>query len=566
MKKKKHKRKNNSHVLFFAAVAGFIIFILIACGGIAGDLRNSEELLNYRNAEASIVYSEDGKILGRYFYENRTNIPLDKIPDHLVKALIATEDVRFYEHKGYDARSFFRVLVKTVLMNKKSSGGGSTITQQLAKNMFGRRRNGLFPVLRNKMTEVIMARRLEKVFTKDEILNLYLNTVSFGENVYGIEAAAGRFFNKSAQSLLVEESAVLVGMLKANTYYNPRLHPENSEERRNVVLKQMEKYGYLDKSVADSLIKLPLVIHYNRSGASGSADYFLVQVKNELSGILEEIGQSTGKKWDPERDGLVITTTVNATLQRYALSAFREHLAKMQGLLDAQYNNPSGRKILGQLTQRELERLNLKERANSRILQEVFSWKGIYLDSLSVSDSLKNSLKLLHAGLLAMNPETGAVKAWVGGIDFKTQPYDQILARRQMASIFKPVIYAAALEDGMEPCQYLDNDSVTLSGFNDWSPENYDHSYGGKYSLSGALAHSMNIPTFSLFLRLGFEKVDSMWNRLGFSYPLDNTPSLAMGTAEANLKEVAAAYATFANGGYNVSPYYIIRCKQQPVM
>ncbi len=557
MKKKKHKRKNNSHVLFFAAVAGFIIFILIACGGIAGDLRNSEELLNYRNAEASIVYSEDGKILGRYFYENRTNIPLDKIPDHLVKALIATEDVRFYEHKGYDARSFFRVLVKTVLMNKKSSGGGSTITQQLAKNMFGRRRNGLFPVLRNKMTEVIMARRLEKVFTKDEILNLYLNTVSFGENVYGIEAAAGRYFNKSAQSLLVEESAVLVGMLKANTYYNPRLHPENSEERRNVVLKQMEKYGYLDKSVADSLIKLPLVIHYNRSGASGSADYFLVQVKNELSGILEEIGQSTGKKWDPERDGLVITTTVNATLQCYALSAFREHLAKMQGLLDAQYNNPSGRKILGQLTQRELERLNLKERANSRILQEVFSWKGIYLDSLSVSDSLKNSLKLLHAGLLAMDPETGAVKAWVGGIDFKTQPYDQILARRQMASIFKPVIYAAALEDGMEPCQYLDNDSVTLSGFNDWSPENYDHSYGGKYSLSGALAHSMNIPTFSLFLRLGFEKVDSMWNRLGFSYPLDNTPSLAMGTAEANLKEVAAAYATFANGGYNVSPYYI---------
>jgi len=557
MKKKKHKRKNNSHVLFFAALAGFIIFILIACGGIAGDLRNSEELLNYRNAEASIVYSEDGKILGRYFYENRTNIPLDKIPDHLVKALIATEDVRFYEHKGYDARSFFRVLVKTVLMNKKSSGGGSTITQQLAKNMFGRRRSGLFPVLRNKITEVIMARRLEKVFTKDEILNLYLNTVSFGENVYGIEAATGRFFNKSAQSLLVEESAVLVGMLKANTYYNPRLHPDNSEERRNVVLKQMEKYGYLDKAVADSLIKLPLVIHYNRSGTSGSADYFLVQVKNELSGILEEIGQSNGKLWDPERDGLVITTTLNATLQRYALSAFREHLAKMQGLLDAQYNNPSGRKILDQLTQRELERLNLKERAGNRILQEVFSWKGIFVDSLSVSDSLKNSLKLLHAGLLAMDPSTGAVKAWVGGIDFKTQPYDQILARRQMASVFKPVIYAAALEDGMEPCQYLDNDSVTLSGFNDWSPENYDHSYGGKYSLSGALAHSMNIPTFSLFLSLGFEKIDSMWNRLGFSYPLDNTPSLAMGTAEANLKEVAAAYATFANGGYNVSPYYI---------
>jgi len=555
--KSKSKGKNNVYKLFFSVLTVVIIIVLIDCSGISGDLKNTEELLNYRNAEASTVYSEDGKLLGKYFYENRTNIPLDKIPKHLVNALIATEDIRFYDHKGYDARSFFRVLVKTVLMNRKSSGGGSTITQQLAKNMFGRRANGLFPVLRNKITEVIMARRLEKVFSKDEILNLYLNTVSFGENVYGLEAASGRFFNKSARSLNVEESAVLVGMLKANTYFNPRLHPENSKERRNVVLKQMEKYGYLKKDEADSLIKLPLVIHYNRSGASGSADYFLVQVKNELSEILEGVEQSTGKLWDPDREGLVINTTLNAELQNYTLSAFREHLSLMQRYLDAQYNNPSGRKILGQLTQRELERLKLKERANSRIFQEVFSWKGIYVDSLSVSDSLMNSLKLLHAGMLAIDPVTGAVKVWVGGIDFKTQPYDQILARRQMASVFKPVIYAAALEDGMEPCQYLDNDSVQLSGFNDWSPENYDHSYGGKYSLSGALAHSMNIPTFSLFLSLGFEKVDSMWHRLGFSYPLDNTPSLAMGTAEANLKEVAVAYAAFANGGYSVKPYYI---------
>lgn len=557
MKKRKKKKKYRSRISLLAALAGFIVFILIACGGIAGDLKNSEELLNYRNAEASTVYSEDGKLLGKYFYENRTNIPLEKIPKHLVNALIATEDVRFYEHKGYDARSFFRVLVKTVMMNRKSSGGGSTITQQLAKNMFGRRKSGLFPVIRNKLTEIIMARRLERVFTKDEILNLYLNTVSFGENVYGIEAASGRFFDKSAMSLRIEESAVLIGMLKANTLYNPRLHPDNSRERRNIVLKQMEKYGYLKNETADSLIKLPLEIHYNRSGASGSADYFLVQVRSELSGILAGIEQSTGKKWDPGRDGLTITTTLNDDLQQYALAAFREHLSLMQVKLDAQYNNPSGKKILSQLTKRELERLNLTERSNDRILQEVFSWKGIYVDSLSVSDSLMNSLKLLHAGLLAMDPVTGAVKAWVGGIDFKTQPYDQILARRQMASVFKPVIYAAALEDGMEPCQYLDNDSVQLSGFTDWSPENYDHSYGGKYSLSGALAHSMNIPTFSLFLKLGFEKVDSMWHRLGFSFPLDNTPSLAMGTAEASLKEVAAAYAAFANGGFTVEPYYI---------
>jgi penicillin-binding protein 1A len=258
---------------------------------------------------------------------------------------------------------------------------------------------------------------------------------------------------------------------------------------------------------------------------------------------------------------LVITTTLNLSLQKYAVQSFHDHLSRMQKRLNDQYQSVSGKRSLDQVTEKELERLHLTRQANEVRLQEIFDWNGTYSDSISISDSLKKSLTLLHAGLLAMDPVSGGIKAWVGGIDFKTQPYDQILARRQLASVFKPVLYTAALEDGMEPCQYLDNDSITLSGFKDWSPENYDHSYGGKYSLSGALAQSMNIPTFSLFLEIGFEKVDSMWRKMGFSFDLDNTPSLALGTAEASIKEVAVAYSSLANGGYRIKPYIISSIK-----
>ncbi|MGB3922684.1 MAG: transglycosylase domain-containing protein, partial [Bacteroidales bacterium] len=397
-----------------------------------------------------------------------------------------------------------------------------TITQQLAKNMYGRKDYRVFSVILNKTREVILAKRIEKVFTKDKILELYLNTVSFGENIYGIEAASQRYFSKKAADLKVEEAALLTGMLKANTMYNPRLYPQNAVRRRNVVLGQMEKYGYLEGRAADSLSALPIKLDYNKTDLSGPADYFMVRVRIETDRILNEISSFRGKEWDIERDGLIITTTLRMPLQQAAGEAFAAHMPRMQKRLNEQYSTSSGRRAL----------------------------KGI-------PDSLKKMMTTLHAGLFAMDPATGAIMAWNGGIDFKTQPYDQILARRQLASVFKPFIFAAALEDGVEPCRYLDNDSVTLSGFNDWSPENYNHSYGGKYSLAGALAQSMNIPTFSLFLMIGFDKVDRLWQEMGFSFPLVNMPSLAMGTAEASILEVARAYAAFANDGMLVTPYLI---------
>lgn len=508
-------------------VLGIIIFIPLffissVQIGIFGRLPGKKELISFRNATASVVLSHEGETIGRFFSENRITIPFDQMPAHLINALVATEDARFYEHSGIDSRSLVRVVFKSILFSDRSSGGGSTITQQLAKNMYGRKDYRVFSVILNKTREIILAKRIEKVFTKDKILELYLNTVSFGENIYGIEAASQRYFSKKAADLKVEEAALLTGMLKANTMYNPRLYPQNAVRRRNVVLGQMEKYGYLEGRAADSLSALPIKLDYNKTDLSGPADYFMVRVRIETDRILNEISSFRGKEWDIERDGLIITTTLRMPLQQAAGEAFAAHMPRMQKRLNEQYSTSSGRRAL----------------------------KGI-------PDSLKKMMTTLHAGLLAMDPATGAIMAWNGGIDFKTQPYDQILARRQLASVFKPFIFAAALEDGVEPCRYLDNDSVTLSGFNDWSPENYNHSYGGKYSLAGALAQSMNIPTFSLFLMIGFDKVDRLWQEMGFSFPLVNMPSLAMGTAEASILEVARAYAAFANGGMLVTPYLI---------
>lgn len=538
--------------LMIPAMPVLCVFVINACSSSSGDVRIPERLINFKNDQASLVLAENGELIGKYYSENRTNVSYKQIPTHLINALIATEDVRFFEHKGNDTRSLFRVLVKTIFLNDRSAGGGSTITQQLVKNIYGRKHRYPFSIIVYKIREAKIASRLEKVYSKEEILTMYLNTVPFGENVYGIEAASMRFFSKGVSKLKIEESAVLVGMLKANTLYNPRMHPDNAKSRRNIVIRQMAKYRYISSAQADSLCRLPMVLKYSKYNTEGMFDYFLTQVRSETEKILNEIESSTGKTYDPDKDGLVITTTLNLKLQEYAAGAFRDHLPSMQQKLRAQYQSGAGKALLTQITNNELKRLNLTRQAKVKSTQEVFDWNGSRADSISVMDSLKNALTILHAGLLAIDPNTGGVKAWIGGIDFRTQPYDQVIARRQLASTFKPVIYAAALEDGMDPCQYLDNDSVTLSGFNNWNPENYDHTFGGKYSLAGALAHSMNVPTLNLLMKIGFEKVNNLWEKLGFSFNLDNTPSLAMGTAEASIKEVASGYSSFVNGGHPI--------------
>jgi penicillin-binding protein 1A len=556
-------KKLGLKIVTVALIAAIIplIFVLIVSIRAFGILQSEKELLSYKNASASVVLSENGELIGKIFTENRTNITYDLLPKHLINALVATEDARYFKHNGIDSRSLVRVFFKTFLFRNKNSGGGSTITEQLAKNMFGRKNKGPLALFINKTKEALLARRLEKVFNKEEIITLYLNTVPFGENVYGIEAAASRYFNKTTGTLKIEESAVLIGILKANSLYNPRLNPENAMNRRNIVLGQMQKYGYLKTTEADSLRKLPIVLNYLNLESAGPADYFLYQVKNEVSQILEELYTSSGKKWNVEQDGLIITTTLNLPLQKLANQSFHDHLSVMQKKLDTQYQTISGKRFITRLSENELKRTNQTEKANEVRPRLIFNWQGTFMDSISVIDSIKSSIRLLHAGLLAMNPATGEIRAWVGGIDFKTHPYDQILARRQTGSTFKPILYAEALEEGIKPCSYLDNDSIVVSGLEEWSPRNFDHSVGGKYSLTGALVHSMNIPTFNLFLKVDFTRLDSLWTRLGFSFPLLNNPSVALGTAEASIGELAVAYSAFSNGGYRITPQKLISIK-----
>jgi penicillin-binding protein 1A len=547
-------------ITLFAAILP-VTFLLIVYVRALSNLQNKKELLNYKNAAASVVLSQEGELIGKIFNENRTNILYDQIPTNLIHALIATEDARFYKHRGIDSRSLLRVLFKTILFNRKTSGGGSTITQQLAKNMFGRKITGLFAIFVTKTKEIMLARRIERVFSKTEILTLYFNTVPFGENVFGIEAASQRYFNKKVEKLNIEESAVLIGMLKANSLYNPRLYPDNAKKRRNVVLGQMLKYNYLEKSAADSLCKLPLVLNYSNLESQGPADYFLFRVKKEVKQILDSIQRSTGKEWNAEVDGLIVTTTLNLTLQNFANKSFRDHLTVMQKRLNTQYATGSGKIFIENLAESELKKLKLTESADEVGLRQVFDWEREFADSISVADSLKHTLQLLQAGLIALDPLNGAIKAWVGGIDFKTQPYDQILARRQMGSTFKPILYAAAFEEGINPCFFLENDSVTISGYEDWSPTNFDNSSGGKYSVAGSLVHSMNIPAFNLFLKIRFDGLDALWRNLGFSSPLMNTPALSMGIAEASIQELAVACSAFPNGGFKITPQQLVSIK-----
>lgn len=547
--------------LFILTFTMLVLFFAAVYFGVFGHIYNESELKEFKNESASLVMSDDNILIGKYFAENRTNIEYEQLPDFLINALIATEDARYLEHDGVDSRSLLRVLVKSILFQQKSSGGGSTITQQLAKNMYGRKSFGPLSMPVNKLKEALLANRLENIYHKDYILTLYLNTVPFGENVLGIEAASRRYFNKGVKEIKIEEAAVLIGMLKANTYYNPRMYPDHALNRRNVVLNQMEKYNYLTKELNDSLKNLPLKLDYANLKSEGRANYFLVQVKKEVSDILKIINQNTDTVYDIHKSGLIIETTLNLKLQNYALKAYKSHLSSMQKKLRIQYKRGLSKENLERLAVTELQRLKLTERANIKTNRELFSWNGFYSDSISVKDSLIHSLTLLHAGLIAVNPKTGAIKSWVGGIDFRTQPYDQIFAQRQMASAFKPILYATALQEGARPCQYLDNDPIVLTDFENWQPQNYDHSLGGKYSIAASLAKSMNIPTVNLFMQIPFSSLENTWDNLGFSQNLVRKPSTALGTTTASLYEMAFAYASFANGGFRVKPKFIVSIK-----
>jgi penicillin-binding protein 1A len=546
-----------------------LLFFVLVHQGAFGKLHTGEELRNIRSYQGSEVYSSDKKLLGSFFWENRSSAKPEDIPPFLIHALIATEDARFYEHRGVDFRSLMRVFFKTLLMRDKSAGGGSTISQQLAKNLFKRQDHGILSMPVNKIKEAVHAVRFSQVYTQEEILMLYLNTVSMGEDTYGIKNASLRFFGKEPKALALEQAAMLVGMLKSPTQYNPRLHPDKALIRRNVVIHNLAAHRYINAAEADSLQKLPLRLNYKNAGLYGDiAPYFLRHVEEQAKTLLDSLKAGGGHKYNLYTDGLKIHATLDYRMQEQAMEAVKKHMKSLQAQFDRQWtlnmqnkmlirkailNTPYYKKLLKQgLTRKEIAR-----RINEKKSREVFDWDGGHRASFSFADSVIHSLKQLHTGFLAMEPGSGYIRAWVGGNDYRFFQYDHVKSKRQVGSTFKPVVYATALDRGMDPCDYIENDRRVYPQFEGWSPGNADGVYGGKYSLKGALAGSVNVVTAEVLLKAGIGNTIATARRMGIESRLPAVPSIALGVADISLLEMVKTYCVFPNGGKTTRPVVI---------
>ena len=558
----------------FSAVALLIMLIWM---GVFGEIPSKKELSSISHQVATEVFSADSVLLGRYYFQERSTVPPESITPALKNALVATEDVRFYKHHGVDTRSLLRVLIKGVILQNESAGGGSTITQQLAKNLFPRKSFAFLSLPINKFREMIIARRLENVYSKDEILVLYLNTVPFGDNVYGIKTAADRFFSTAVKNLTADQAAVLVGMLKATHTYNPRIFPDRSKQRRNVVLAQMEKYAFITSEEKQSLQQKPLGLRYNKvTNNSGLAPYFREYIKKDLLAWCASHERPDGKPYNLYTDGLRIYTTIDSRMQRYAELAMQSQMKD----LHKKFVRQMQRQTLDEVVKDHLKQLSLYRRLKEKGLSEkeilvemkkpalrkVFNWEGGKEIKISVYDSLKHHLQFLQAGILAVEPQTGHVKAWVGGIDHEFFQYDHVKesTKRQIGSTFKPIVYAAALERGVDPCEYVSARRTSYSNVEDWTPQNTsDESYDRKYSMEGGLAGSVNTVSVSLLEKAGIGQTIAIAERMGIKSELPNVPSIALGSPSISVMEMVSAYGVFANKGIYAPAVYITSISDQ---
>jgi penicillin-binding protein 1A len=567
-------------LLLTCAFAGALIFTIITLllfltwSGLLGNIPDREELSLVENPVSSEIYSVDSVLLGRYFIQERSDIRFDQIPSHVVNALLATEDVRFYDHNGIDYRSLGRVLFKSILLQSDASGGGSTLTQQLAKNLYPRKHYWLFSTLINKMREIIIASRLEHVYDKNTLLALYLNTVPFGDNTYGIESASQRFFSTSTKEISIDEGAVLIGMLKATHSYNPRIFPERSKERRNVVLSQMEKYKKLPSEKLDSIQALPLIIKYNRiTHHAGLAPYFREYIRKELMDWCSNHTNEKGEPFNLYTDGLKIYTTIDSRLQNYAEIATAKEMTLLQntflrhwGKTDPWHNNVT---LLDEAIKKSDRYRSLKQsgKSHEEIIQEmkkpsimnVFTWQGEKEVDMSPIDSIRHYLKFLNAGLLAMDPQQGAIRVWVGGINHNYFQFDHVResTKRQVGSTFKPIVYAAALEQGEKPCDYISAEKTTYESTEDWTPLNTEENYDLKYSMEGALAYSVNTVAVHALEKAGIDRTILLAEKMGVTSNLQPVPSLALGTSNISVMEMVTAYSCISNNGRAVKPWYL---------
>ena len=599
-KQKSNKKGSEKYLVRFwilyliSLVLVFLFFIGVA-NDLFGPLPSFEELENPKTNLATEIYSSDRKLIGTYYVENRSNVEYKDLPQNLVQALVATEDIRFEKHAGVDLKALFRVAFGVVTGN--SRGGGSTLTQQLAKNLFPRDKDMSKPELvMRKFKEWITAIRLERNYSKQEILAMYLNTVDFGSQSWGIKIAAKTFFNKQVDSLKLEESALLVGVINAPTWYSPVRNPERSFERRNLVLKQMKRYNFITQDVYDSVSQIPLdMSNFGvRGHASGLATYFREILRMEMKDWCATHFKADGTPYDLYKDGLRIYTTIDSRMQRYAEEAVTNHLKNdiqptffkhWRGYPNAPFvfdGDVDGiaetKKILNQAMKRSDRYRQLKEEGipedsiryifNFPVKMKVFSWRGPIDTVMTPMDSIRYSKFFLQAGLISIDPHTGYVLAYVGGIDYRYFQYDHVkLSKRQVGSTFKPFLYSLAMQEGeFTPCSKVANVqySIDLPDGTVWAPKNSSKKrIGEEVTLKWALANSNNWISAFLIKRYSPQSVIQMVRKMGVTAELDPVPSLALGSSDISLYEMTGAFNTFANKGVYIKPLMIIRIEDK---
>lgn len=551
-----------------------VLFISSIYLGLWGKLPNAKDLSDFKYQRASEVYTADSVLIGKYYLYDRQPIVFEDVPAHVFEALIAIEDERFYEHSGIDYQSLGRVAVKTILLQDQSSGGGSTLTQQLAKNLYPRENRKKSNIVIDKIKEMIIASRLEKIYDKNEILIHYLNTVSFGDNTFGIESASLKFFNKQAKDLSIGEGATLVGMLKATYGYNPRIFPERSFARRNLVLQAMENNDLLSKAKKDSLAAMPIELDYRAyDNNEGVAPYFREEVRKQLQKWnLEQ--REAGNEYNIYTSGLKVYTTLDYNLQYWAEEAMRDHMKSLQESFEKSYgkNAPwiTDKTLINKLIKRSkpykkmkasgLKEPQIMDSLNRKKKMVLVDWEGEKSVDATTIDSLQHYMKFLNTGSLAIDPKSGAVKIWIGGIDFEHFKYDHIAqSRRQVGSTFKPIVYTTALEMGVSPCTYFSAQEVEYENLKGWSPSNSgdkDEAYLN-YSMEQALSNSVNTVAVKVLEKTGIANVVTMAKNMGVFSQLPEQPSLALGTGEIYLNELAGVYASYVNNGKAILPYLI---------
>ncbi|GEM54278.1 penicillin-binding protein 1A [Flavobacterium branchiophilum NBRC 15030 = ATCC 35035] len=547
-----------------------------------------EELENPNSNLATEIISFDGVLLGKFYNENRTSIKYKDLPKHLVDALVATEDERFYDHSGIDARGTLRAVLKL-----GTNGGASTITQQLAKLLFHgeRSRNPIIAIVQ-KVKEWIIAIKLERQYTKSEIIAMYFNKADFVNTAVGIRSAAKVYFGKEPRNLTIEESAMLVGMLKNPSLFNPVRRPEKVKERRNVVLHQMVKNGYLEETAKSKLENKPLVLKFHpESHLDGMATYFREYLRDYMKAWIKENKKPDGSDYDMYRDGLKIYTTIDSRIQQYAEEAVSAHIKNLQEEFFSQAKDNKNAPFVN-ITTAETDKIMMQAMKSSerwKVLKEqdktdeeiiksfsiktkmtVFSWDGDKEMEMTPMDSIRYYKHFLQAGLMSMEPQTGQVKAWVGGINYKYFQYDHVgQGARQVGSTFKPFVYATAIQQlGKSPCDtIIDGPFMIHKGRHhvteDWEPRNSDNRYRGMVTLKRALANSINTVSAKLIDQTGPEDVVELTHKLGVKSEIPVQPSIALGAVEITVHDMVAAYSTFANEGVYMKPQFLVRIEDK---